>query len=152
MFLRHWVTPLLAALVVPAAAEDAAPEAAVESFVHSYLDAFNRGDGDALAAMVSPSEHVASVSRGSITRGREAIVAGIAETAGADVRFTITTDELEVAPLGPSAALVFALCTMVMPSADGEIRLHGAFTLVVERAASGWLILHEHWSTQPARK
>jgi ketosteroid isomerase-like protein len=143
---------LPAALVVPAVAEDAAPAAAVEGFVRSYLDAFNRGDGDALAAMVSARSNVASVSRGTITRGRAAIVAGIEKTVGADVRFTITADSLDVTPLGPSAALVFAPCTMVMPSVDGEIRLRGAFTLVVDQSGGGWHILHEHWSTQPARK
>jgi ketosteroid isomerase-like protein len=61
-------------------------------------------------------------------------------------RDSLHFEEIETRALGPSFALVTARYTL---EREGKVTASGPFTLVMERRAQGWKILHDHSSSDP---
>jgi len=155
------VCGLLVALLVPAtsgAAEPAPKKAtrpaaeatrtAVQAFVKAYVDAANRADITAMMEMVSRKEGVATIGDGEIERGWEAIRQGNDDMVGAEGSFKISVGSIDVLPLGASAAVAIAPLSTTLVTAAGAVQASGAMTLVLEKTAGKWLIIHEHVSHQ----
>jgi ketosteroid isomerase-like protein len=51
--------------------------------------------------------------------------------------------------IGPSLALVVAPTTLAVATQQGTVEARGAVSLVLQKAAGGWKIVHEHYSTRP---
>ena len=120
----------------------------VQEFVKTYVDAQNRVDASAQMEMVSKKSGVSAISMGEIRRGWEAIRADVDETVGSEGLFKISIGTIDVEALGPSFALAYAPCTMTFRTADGELQLRGAVTLVLDKSSGKWKVLHEHGSAQ----
>ena len=145
---------LVVALLVPAmssAAEPAAGKAtrtAVQAFVKAYVDAANRADITAMMEMVSHKDGVATIGDGEIERGWEAIRRGNDDMVGAEGSFKISIGSIDVLPLGASAAVAIAPLSTTLVTPAGAVQASGAMTLVLEKSAGKWLIIHEHVSHQ----
>ena len=61
-------------------------------------------------------------------------------------RDSLHFEEIEARPLSPSLALVTA--RFILQRGD-SVTASGPFTLVMERRAQGWKILHDHSSSDP---
>ncbi len=146
---RAWVL-LVTALVVCAPAFGAADtlRGEVQEFVKSYFDAQNRVDASAQMEMVSKKPGVSSISMGEIVRGWEAIRAGVDKMVGSEGRFRLSVGTIDVEALGPNFALAYAPCTMTFHTAQGEVQMRGAVTLVLVKSSGKWKVLHEHGSAQ----
>jgi ketosteroid isomerase-like protein len=150
-----WVR-IVAVLLLSGAPGAAAPPAAgadalradVQAFVKAYVDAQNKVDASAVMEMTSKRAGVASISMGDITRGWEAIRTDMDSMVGAEGQITMALGTIDVSPLGTGFALAFAPCTITMVSVHGRIQMHGAFTVVLEKAAGKWKVFHEHSSIQ----
>lgn len=56
---------------------------------------------------------------------------------------------IDVVPLGAANALVTAPVTITETTDQVSTEESGAITLVMEKSAKGWKIVHEHYSSQP---
>jgi uncharacterized protein (TIGR02246 family) len=122
---------------------DDAIRAAIESVLRAQQDAWNRGDIDAFVEHYWHSDDVTFSSGGKTTRGWEETVRGYRE------RYPTRTDmgrltfaNLEITPLGDSAALVLGQWRL---ERDNE-PLSGNFSLVFRKLDGRWLIVHDHTS------
>jgi ketosteroid isomerase-like protein len=154
----RWPAGALALLLLPAglascrieveAEEDIGLEPYVIRMLETSAAAWNRGDLDAFL-----SDYVAAASttyvggRGLVT-GFEGIreVYAPAFAPGAS-RDSLRFEQIRVRPLPPLAGIVTARWILH----DGEaITGSGPFTLVVRRVGTGWKIIHDHSSSDPA--
>jgi len=141
---------LAAAIALPAEAVAQAQTPArqreeIVAFVRGYVDAANRVDIDAAMQMTSRNPNVSSATLGSITRGWDALRAQADEAAGSGGMYQVALGSLDVTPLN-QAALVVSTVTLNVTTPDGTVQLRGAMTLVLERVAGAWKVLHEHVS------
>ena len=118
----------------------------IVAFVRSYVDANNRADVDAMVAMMSRNPNASGVTLGVITRGWEALRAQADSSAGLEGTFRLALGSLDVTPLGNGHALVLSAVTLTVETEQGPVQVRGAWSLVLERAAGGWKILHGHVS------
>ena len=136
MAARAVVVTLMILNTAAAWAEPAADDAAIRDVVRRYVDARERRDRDALAALFTPDADQL-VSSGEWRRGREAVVAGgLASSARTGGTRTITVEV--VRRLGPDTAI-----------ADGRYEIGGLgggasrsmwTTFVLARQPGGWRI------------
>lgn len=124
-------------------------DSAVRAEVARYVAIVNRGDARALADLYARSGGVSSVGDGEVTRGWSEVRGLLASFLGATGRVTMTTDSLTVTPLGDRAALAVFLYTWTGARGADTTRLSGAMSLVYERTADGWRVVHDHTSTRP---
>jgi len=123
----------------------------VQKFVRTFVEASNKADAKAVMEMYSRKPSVISIDDGKITRGWEAIRSETNEIIGHEGHYKISVGNIEVTPLGPAYALAVAPYTMALVSEDGAtFQIRGAITLVLEKAAGRWLIIHDHTSSQPS--
>ena len=154
-------TPIRTATILPAAvlaflagsgARAAAPPPAlgdeVRAFMTRYLEAHNKGDRDAVAAMVSRQASVSSIEMGAITRGWESIRSAAGTLMGEAGTHRVSLGALEVTTLGPEHVLVVAPVTIDLAAPEMDTTMQGAMTLVLSKGRSGWMVLHEHASLQ----
>ncbi len=120
----------------------------VQKFVQAYVDAQNKPDATAVMDMVSRKSSVTSVGMGKITRGWDAIRAGIDEDVGSPFNPKMTLGVIDVEVLGSAYALAVAPFSATLSTPQGNIQVHGALTLVVEKSSGAWKVLHEHTSVQ----
>lgn len=122
----------------------------VQKFVRTFVEASNKADAKAVMEMYSRKRSVISIDDGKITRGWEAIRSETNEIVGHEGRYKISLGSIEVIPLGPTYALAVAPYTMALVTEDGAtFQIRGAITLVLEKAAGRWQIIHDHTSSQP---
>ena len=146
----RWV---LAAILVLAAAPGSAcrradPRAQVREAVRAYFESLNRADPTGIMERFSRTADTTSVIEGEILRGWEAIrdeTDRMAGTAGEEVWSPGTMD---VVLLGDDHALVVVPVNVTLSLGMGREDLAGAATLVLERRAGVWKVLHEHRSLQ----
>ena len=144
---------ILTALVLLAAAAGAAcrradSQAQVQEAVRTYFDSLNRADPTGIMERFSRKAETTSVLEGEILRGWEAIrdeTDRMAGTAGEEVWAPGT---MEVVFLGDDHALVVVPVNVTLSFGMGREDLAGAATLVLERRAGVWTVLHEHRSLQ----
>jgi uncharacterized protein (TIGR02246 family) len=137
------VTPRLAALLAlamltcaPASAQPAGDEAAIRDVVRRYVEARERRDGEAIAALFTPDADQL-VSSGEWRRGREALVKGTlassARTGG-----TRAIDIESVRLLGADVAIADGRYEISGLEAGSSRRMWTSFALIRQRG--GWII------------
>lgn len=122
---------------------DDAIRAAVESVLRIQEEAWNRGDVDSFMDHYWKSDELTFSSRGKITRGWDATLAGYRERYPTREKMgRVGFSDLEITPLGDSAALVLGRWTLDRE----EEPLSGNFTIVMRKQGGRWLITHDHTS------
>jgi beta-aspartyl-peptidase (threonine type) len=117
--------------------------AAVESILRAQEDAWNRGDLEAFMEHYWQSEALSFSSGGKTTRGWDETLNGYRERYPTTERMgRLTLSDLEITPLGDSAALVLGEWNLDRESAP----VSGNFSLVVRKFDDRWLIVHDHTS------
>jgi beta-aspartyl-peptidase (threonine type) len=136
----------------PAAAEEAeivaseggaAIRAALEAVFRAQQEAWNRGDIGAFMEHYWKSDELTFSSGGKTTRGWKATLNRYRERYPTrEVMGLVTFSDLEITPLGDSAALVLGEWKLDRASEP----VAGNFTLVVRKIDGRWVIVHDHTS------
>src|SRR5574341_256755 len=138
--------------VVSAAAQTAsALRAEVEPVVRAYVEAHNRGDAAAIADAYSQQPGVTTVGDGQIIRGWDRIreyYDQLDELMATGGRLQVRVSSFDVIPLGPGYALVVANYGLTAAIEAAEVRQRGAMTLVLQKVAGQWKVIHDHSSTK----
>ena len=151
MTATHWLPAIAAMLMAPAlSGQTPAQRQEVQDFVRAYADAANRGDVTAYTEMYSRRADLITVNDGTILRGWEALRTQANETLGMEGSYKISVGTIDVATIGTTRAIAVFPFAMTVTTDQGPVQLRGAMTLVVEKGAQGWRIIHDHTSTQPA--
>jgi ketosteroid isomerase-like protein len=126
------------------AAEDAETE--VRNFVQGFLNAVTNLDVSQLGKMYAPGPATTFVRNGTITYGWDAIQHQAQSAVGIALRdsFEVTAEDVKVTFLGPQNAYVITPINLTVQTPVGNTSKRGALTLVLEKRAGKWLILHEH--------
>ncbi|MDC0717331.1 YybH family protein [Nannocystis bainbridge] len=122
---------------------------AVEGVLSEQAEAWNHGDLEGFLRAYEPSEALVFTSGGAIRRGFVAARARYLERYGArgiesmgHLEFTV----VDVRGIGRDAAVVLGRWRLTQTEAAGA----GVFTLVLQRDARGWTIVHDHTSVDSA--
>lgn len=129
----------------PAERRDCAPAdvAAIEALLAAQAQAWTEGDLHAFVAPYAASDRMVFVSsRGDLVRGRAALEARYRKAYQPGATGTLTFDELDFRRIGHDAYVVVGRWHLARPPDDP----HGRFTLVLERGADGFEIVHDHSS------
>lgn len=116
---------------------------AVRALLDEQVAAWNRGDVEAFMAGYWKSDELRFASGGDVTHGWDATLARY-HTRYPDraAMGTLSFEEIDVRALGPDHALAFGRYVLERESD----RPTGLFTLLLERRAEGWRIVHDHTS------
>lgn len=148
---RVLVSSVVASVLAAAAlaAEGAAsPRNEVQQLVRAYVDAQNKPDATAVLDMVSHKSSVSSIEMGKITRGWDTIRMRVDEGIGSPFNAKMALGFVDVEVLGSAHALAVAPFSATISTPQGDVKVHGALTLVVEKSGAAWKVLHEHASVQ----
>jgi len=120
-----------------------ADRAAIERVLHDQDEAWNRGDLHGFVAGYAEGDRMTYMGKsGQIVRNRATLEARYRKSYPEKRRGTLTFSDLDLRRLGPDDYLVLGKWSLALPPDDP----HGVFTLVFERAASGFEIVHDHSS------
>jgi ketosteroid isomerase-like protein len=123
--------------------QDDSIRAAVESILRAQEGAWNRGDLDAFMEHYWNSEDLTFSSEGKTTRGwTETLNRYRQRYPTLEKMGRVTMSELEITPLGNSAALVLGRWNLERENEP----VSGNFSLVVRKFDDRWLIVHDHTS------
>jgi ketosteroid isomerase-like protein len=141
--------------VLLAACRQGAPPAAADPALAGRLttqllrsaDDWNRGNLEGFMSDYARDSATSFVDGGRVRQGWDFIHARYAPRfeAGA-TRDSLRFEEVAVRPLGDGHALLTARFILFR---GGQTTASGPFTLVMERRADGWKILHDHTSSDP---
>jgi uncharacterized protein (TIGR02246 family) len=121
----------------------AADRAAIEHILKEQDEAWNRGDLHAFVAGYAEGERMTYVGKGGqLVRGRAALEERYRKSYPEGRRGTLTFSDLDVRRVGPDDYLVLGKWSLALPPDNP----HGTFTLVFERGAKGFEIIHDHSS------
>ena len=110
-------------------------------------DDWNRGDLEGFMSDYARDSATSFVDGGHVRRSWDVIHARYAPRFGPGApRDSLRFEEVAVRPLGPDHALLTARFVLFR---DGRTTASGPFSLVLERQAGGWKILHDHTSSDP---
>ena len=142
--LRRISLLVLAATVFGASAGATAdPTAEIGEILHAQQRAWNRGDIDGFMSGYARSRSTIFVSEDTVTRGWQTVRNRYKKKySDRDKMGTLAFSDVEVTPLGSSAAIVIG-CWRLKRKIDQP---HGRFTLVFRRLTEGWRIVHDHTS------
>jgi uncharacterized protein (TIGR02246 family) len=122
--------------------------AAIRAVIQSQQDAWNRGDIDAFMNGYARSDKTVFVSGDEVTRGWQTVRDRYkAKYSDREKMGTLNFSELEIAELGPDAAV--ALGRWELKRAKDNP--HGRFTLIFRQTPEGWRIVHDHTSAAESR-
>ena len=128
---------------VPSFADDGAIRTAVETILRTQEDAWNRGDLDAFMEHYWQSDSLTFSSGGKTTRGfAETLQRYRDKYPTKEAMGGLTLSDLEITPLGDSAALVLGRWSVQRENEP----VSGNFSLVVRKFDGRWLIVHDHTS------
>src|SRR6266571_2174977 len=135
---------ILAATVFGASAAAVAdPTAEICEILHTQQRAWNRGDIDGFMNGYARSRSTIFVSEDTLTRGWQTVRGRYKEKySDREKMGTLTFSDLEITPLGPSAAIVIGRWQLKR-KID---KPHGRFSLVFRHLTEGWRIVHDHTS------
>ncbi len=121
---------------------------AIERLLADQQAAWNRGDLDAFLAGYERSDQLIFTSGAKIRRGFSETEQKYRERYGSSTQTMgkLEFELLEIRGIGPDAALVLGRYTLRDTPEAGS----GIFSLVFERQADGWKIVHDHTSAEPA--
>jgi uncharacterized protein (TIGR02246 family) len=126
------------------AAESKKTEDAIRKVFEAGCAAWNRGDLDGYLASYWDSSKTLWVSSGSLTRGKDAIVAAYkARFSTSRPMGNLTVGELEIEVLTPMDAIAFGRWTLVVDNQASE----GFFTVQLRNVEGTWLFVADHSST-----
>ena len=136
---------------LPAAAERATDDRELTRQIVAQLDRaagdWNRGDLDAFVSDYAPESTTTFVDGRRARHGFDFIRNNYAPRfAPGARRDSLHFEEVEVRRLSPTLSLVTARYIL---QRGGTVSASGPFTLVMERRAEGWRILHDHSSSDP---
>ena len=142
--LRRISLLILAATVFGASAAAAAdPTAEIREILHAQQRAWNRGDIDGFMSGYARSRSTIFVSEDTVTRGWQTVRNRYKKKySDREKMGTLTFSDLEITPLGPSAAIVIGRWQLKR-KID---KPHGRFTLVFRHLTESWRIVHDHTS------
>jgi ketosteroid isomerase-like protein len=124
----------------------------VQAAIREHVDAMNRADVSAYLAHYARTPSVTSIGGGEITRGWESLRAEADSTlTGMQGGFNIALGSIDVDPLGAEHAFALAPFTLAMATRQGPAEVRGAWTFLLQRADSGWVIIHDHSSAGEPR-
>jgi len=120
----------------------------IQSAVRNYVDVYNRADASAIMGLYARSPSLTVATDGEITRGWESLRADIDSTVvGHAGSFRLDLGSTDITALGRDHAMVLAPYTLVLATTRGQVNERGALTLILQRADSGWIVIHEHESS-----
>ncbi len=123
--------------------ENAVVRGAVEAVLRVQEEAWNRGDLDAFAEHYWKSDDLTFSSGGKTTRGWEETLRRYKERYPTPEKMgRVSFRELEITPLGDSAALVLGQWSLKRENEP----LKGNFSLVFRKLDGRWVIIHDHTS------
>jgi ketosteroid isomerase-like protein len=128
----------------------AADRSAIEGVMSAQREAWNRGNLDAFMDGYIRGDDLVFTSGSQIRRGWATTLARYRARYGKD-RSTmgkLAFDILEIRPLGADGAVVLGRWTLTETSKSGS----GVFSVIFERRNDGWRIVHDHTSSDPAKK
>jgi len=142
--LRRISLLILAATVFGASAAAAAdPTAEIRKILHAQQQAWNRGDIDGFMNGYARSKSITFVSEDTVKRGWQTVRDRYKKKySDCDKMGTLIFSDLEITPLGSSAAIVVGRWQLKRKSD----KPHGRFTLVFRHLTEGWRIVHDHTS------
>ena len=142
--LRRISLLILAATVFGASDIAAAdPTAEIREILHAQQRAWNRGDIEGFMNGYARSRSTIFVSEDTVTRGWQTVRNRYKKKySDREKMGTLAFSDLEITPLGPSAAIVIGRWQLKR-KID---KPHGRFTLVFRHLTEGWRIVHDHTS------
>ncbi|MEQ1570497.1 MAG: DUF4440 domain-containing protein [Myxococcota bacterium] len=122
--------------------------AAVAGVLTAQAEAWNRGDLEGYMAGYARSPDLVFTSGGGIRRGFDETLARYRARYGSDPQTMgkLAFELLDVRPVGADGAVVLGRWTLTQTPNAG----HGVFTVVMERRAGSWRVIHDHTSVDPA--
>lgn len=117
----------------------------IRAEVTRYVDAINRGDPQAIAALYLDDPSTSSVGDGRIYQGWQTIAGVYHEVYAQAGTIAMSVDSVSVFPLAPTVALAVMRYRWVI--GRGSSPDIGAMTLLYRRTPQGWRIAHDHAST-----
>jgi uncharacterized protein (TIGR02246 family) len=123
--------------------DDESITTAVEAVFRTQEDAWNRGDVEAFMEHYWKSDDLTFSSGGKTTRGWNATLARYRERYPTrDQMGRLTLSDLEITPLGDSAALILGQWKL---DRDKE-PVGGNYSIIMRKFGDRWLIVHDHTS------
>ncbi|MCC6996318.1 MAG: DUF4440 domain-containing protein [Deltaproteobacteria bacterium] len=124
----------------------ASDDAAVRAVLETQREAWNRGDLDAFMAGYARADELTFTSGGHIQRGFAATQARYRERYGdgAAGMGQLDFELLAVQGVGADGAVVLGRWRLTGTASAGG----GVFSVVLERQAAGWRVIHDHTSVQ----
>ncbi|GAB5404125.1 MAG: hypothetical protein Aurels2KO_23560 [Aureliella sp.] len=130
------------------AEEDRGLVAELNAIVQKQAKAWNRGDIDGFMQAYWKSDKLTFSSGGGTTRGWDATIARYKKRyPDLKTRGKLSFTELEVQTLGDAAAMMLGRWQLERDDAIG-----GNFTLVWRKLDVGWVIVHDHTSSDAAKQ
>jgi uncharacterized protein (TIGR02246 family) len=120
--------------------------AAIERVLARQVEAWNRGDLDGFMAGYERSDRLLFTSGSKVRRGWDETLTKYRARYGEDpsTMGRLALSVLDLRPVGDGAAVVLGHWKLDnTPEAGG-----GIFSLVLERSAGGWRIVHDHTSSE----
>lgn len=128
----------------------AADREAVAKVLADQAAAWNRGDLDGYMAGYLRSPDLVFTSGSKVRTGYDETIASYKQKYGTDQSSmgTLAFDVMRVDPVGDGGAVVLGRWDLKLASGP----VGGIFSVVMERTPSGWLIVHDHTSSDPEPK
>lgn len=130
----------------PARAFGPADERAVRAVLATQQAAWNQGDLEGFMAGYARSDALVFTSGGKVRRGWQETHDKFVATYGAakDTMGRLVFEVLGVQAVGADGAVVLGRWSLDGPNAGA-----GVFSVVLERQAEGWKVVHDHTSSDP---
>ena len=142
-----WALLVAACRVGAPPADDPALAGRLTAQLLRSADDWNRGDLERFMSDYARDSTTSFVEGGHVRRGWDYIHSRYAPRFGPGAqRDSLRFEEVAVRPLGPDHALLTARFVLFR---GGQTTASGPFSLVLERQAAGWKILHDHTSSDP---
>ncbi len=128
----------------------AADREAVAKVLADQAAAWNRGDLDGYMAGYLRSPDLVFTSGSKVRTGYDETIASYKQKYGTDPSSmgTLAFDVMRVDPVGDGGAVVLGRWDLTLASGP----VGGVFSVVMARTPSGWLIIHDHTSSDPEPK
>ena len=118
----------------------------IRAEVRRYVEAINRSDPQAVAALHLHDTKTSSVGDGHVYRGWQTIAEHLRAVYSQAGTIEMTVDSVSIAPLGTDVAVAVMRYRWVSGRVSSQ-SVTGAMTLLYRRTPQGWRVAHDHTST-----
>lgn len=130
----------------PVSEDQAAEKAAIRAVLQAQVAAWNKGDLEGFMAGYARTDSLRFASGGTVHTGWAAALARYQDRYPDRAAMgTLSFDQIDIQILSPRWAKVFGAWRLDR----AEDAPHGLFTLIMNRRADGWRIVHDHTSSAP---